>query len=172
MRITAAEWKAGKLILTTNDPEAVRFGYAFPGEGNYTLTRASKKRSLDANAYSWVLIDKLAAALGMTKTEIYRNAIKEIGGNSEVILVKDEAVGEFCRSWESRGLGWQTDQMPSAYPGMTTVVCYVGSSQYDSKQMSRLIDNLVQDAKAVGGIEVLPPHKLAGMMEAWHAKRI
>ena len=166
MRITAAEWKAGKLILTTNDPEAVRFGYAFPGEGEYTLTRANKKRSLDANAYCFVLIDKLAAALGLTKTEIYRNAIKEIGGNSEVVLVKDEAVGEFCRSWESRGLGWQTDQMPSAYPGMTTVVCYVGSSQYDSKQMSRLIDSLVQDAKALG-IETENERKIQSLLESW-----
>lgn len=170
MRITAAEWKAGKLILTTSDPDAVRFAFGFKGEGEYSLSPAKKKRSLDANAFSWVLIDKLAVALGLTKTEVYRNAIKEIGGNSEIVLVKDEAVGEFCRSWESRGLGWLTDQMPSAYPGMTTVVCYTGSSQYDAKQMSRLIDNLIQDAKAVGGIEVLPPHKLAGMMEAWDAR--
>ena len=42
-----------------------------------------KQRSLDANAYCWVLIDKLSEKLNVSKTEIYRQAIKEIGGNSE-----------------------------------------------------------------------------------------
>ena len=171
MRITAAEWKAGKLTLTTSDTEAVRFGIAFTGEGDYSLAKSRKKRSLDANAYAWVIMDKLAASLGLTKSEVYRNAIKEIGGNSEIVIVKDEAVGDFCRCWESHGIGWQTDQMPSAYPGMTNVICYKGSSEYDTKQMGLLIDNLVQDAQALG-IETLPPYKLAGMMEEWgNAKR-
>lgn len=171
MRITAAEWKAGKLTLTTSDPEAIRFAYGFKGEGEYTLSPAKKRRSLDANAYAWVIVDKLAAALGLTKTEVYRNAIKEIGGNSEIVMVRDDVVGEFCRCWESRGVGWQTEQMPSAYQGMTNVICYKGSSEYDTKQMSLLIDNLVQDAQALG-IETLPPHKLAGMMEGWNAKQV
>ena len=38
-----------------------------------------KKRSLDANAYCWVLIDKLAEKLNVSKTEVYRREIKEIG---------------------------------------------------------------------------------------------
>lgn len=39
-----------------------------------------KKRSLDSNAYFWVLVDKLAAKLGRGKTEIYKEYIREIGG--------------------------------------------------------------------------------------------
>ena len=51
-------------------------------------------------------------------------------------------------------------------PGCVTVLAYYGSSDFDKEQMSRLIDNIVQDCRAVG-IETLPPDKLAGMMEAW-----
>ena len=43
---------------------------------------------------------------------------------------------------------------------------YYGSSTYNSKQMSRLIDMAVQDCREQG-IEVLPPERLAGMMEEW-----
>lgn len=169
MRITAAEWKAGKLTLTTSDPEAVRFAHGFKGEGEYTLSPAKKRRSLDANAYAWVLMDKIAAATGVPKSEIYRAAIKEIGGNSDVIRAKAEAVDSIIYGWEKNGLGWQTDVIPSVDPGYCNIILYYGSSTYDSAQMSRLIDGLVQDAQALG-IETLPPYKLAGMMEAWDGR--
>lgn len=169
MKITAAEWKAGKLVLTTNDPEAVRFGLRFPGEGEYSLSRAKKKRSLDANAYAWVLTDKIAAATGITKSEVYRAAIREIGGNADVVRAKTEAADALCAGWEGRGLGWQTDILPSTAPGYVNIILYYGSSTYDTGQMSRLIDNLVQDAQALG-IETLSPEKLAGMMEAWDGR--
>lgn len=169
MRITAAEWKAGKLTLTTSDPEAVRFGLRFPGEGEYSLTRTKKKRSLDANAYCFVLCDKIAAVTGITKTEVYRAAIREIGGNSDVVRAKTDAADAVCAAWEGRGLGWQTDVLPSTAPGYVNIILYYGSSTYDTGQMSRLIDNLVQDAKALG-IETLSPEKLEGMMEAWDGR--
>lgn len=44
------------------------------------IKKFRRKRSLDANAYAWVLIDKLAAALNMEKVEVYRELIRNIGG--------------------------------------------------------------------------------------------
>ena len=67
-------------------------------------------------------------------------------------------------SWEARGIGWQTETMPSKVEGCTNVVLYYGSSVYDTKQMSLLIDHLVQDAKAIG-IETLTPRELESMMQ-------
>lgn len=52
----------------------------------------------------------------------------------------------------------------------TILNCMYGSSVYDTQQMSRLIDQLVQDAQALG-IETLPPYKLEGMIQAWDAAR-
>ena len=46
---------------------------------------------------------------------------------------------------------------------MVTIRAYYGSSTHSTKCMSRLIDHIVQDCKAVG-IETLPPDKLSAMM--------
>lgn len=168
MRITAAEWKAGKLTLTTSDPEAVRFAIGFT-EGDYSLSKAKKKRSNDSNAYLWVLLDKLAAVTGIPKSEIYRHAIKEIGGNCSVLEMVSEAVEDFCRGWEHNGIGWFAERDRSGREGYEIVLAYHGSSTYDTATMSRLIDYVVEDCKALG-IETLSPEKLASMMEAWDGK--
>lgn len=125
-----------------------------------------RKRSLDANAYAWVLIDKLAQATGIRKDEIYREAIRNIGGTSTTVCVLDKAIPKLCESWRRNGLGWQTEIAPSKIDGCMNVVLYYGSSIYDTAQMSRLIDLLIQDCKQLG-IETMPPHELAALEERW-----
>ena len=127
------------------------------------------RRSLDANAYAWVLINKLAAAMHLDKSEIYRNAIRAIGGVSDTVCVRQDALNALRRGWEAHGIGWQTDTLPSKIPGCINVVLYYGSSIYDSRQMSLLIDHLIQDAKALG-IETLPPRELERMLNSWRAR--
>lgn len=125
-----------------------------------------KRRSLDANAYCWVLLDKLSEALNTPKTEIYRQAIKEIGGNTQTVCVQDKAVEKLCEGWSHNGIGWVTDVTPSKINGCTNVILYYGSSTYDTAQMARLIDNIVQDCKAVG-IETMTPQELESLKEQW-----
>lgn len=125
-----------------------------------------RKRSLDANAYFWTLCDKLAEATNQPKELIYRESIRNIGGNSETGCFQDAAAKKLCQIWASRGLGWVTETTPSKLPGCTNVILYYGSSTYDAAQMSRLIDNIVQDCKAVG-IETMTPEELARLKEAW-----
>ena len=60
-----------------------------------------KKRSLDANAYAWVLIHKLAAAMGMHPVEVYRLAIRDVGDNCTTMCVREKDVSRFIKSWES-----------------------------------------------------------------------
>ena len=59
------------------------------------------KRSLDANAYFWVLAHKLAESTEIPVTAIYRNAIKEIGGVSEHYCGKPEAIERLCEAWRA-----------------------------------------------------------------------
>lgn len=125
-----------------------------------------KKRSLDANAYCWALIGKIAEKTGFKKSVIYRTAIREIGGNSETVCVQDKAVDKLCRGWQHNGEGWQTETSPSKIEGCTNVTLYYGSSSYDTAQMSRLIDNIVQDCKAVG-IETMTPQELELLKQEW-----
>ena len=95
----------------------------------------------------------------LTKNEVYRNEIKEIGGVSDVYLMLDEAVERFCRQWESQGLGWQTEIVGSEN-GKTTVIAYYGSSTFDTAQFSQLIDNLMFEAQQLG-INTDTPEKQA-----------
>lgn len=134
----------------------------------YTLEIKEKKqrRSLDANAYFWVLCGKLAEVTGEPKADIYRSYIRDIGGNSDMVCVLAEAVETFRKAWESHGIGWVTEEMPSKLEGCVNVVCYYGSSTYDTKQMSRLIELVVQDCKD-NQIETLTPSEIAAMTAAW-----
>ncbi len=134
---------------------------------NCKLKRFRKKRSLDANAYFWVLCGKLAAKTRQCKSDIYRSLIKEIGDNYEIVPIKDEAVDTWCKNWEQKGEGWQYDILgESKLEGYTNVCCYYGSSAYDTKQMSELIDLVVFECKEQG-IETLTPDEIESMKAAW-----
>ena len=126
-----------------------------------------KKRSLDANAYCWTLINKIADALRITPIEIYRQAIQNIGGNYEVIPIKEEAADHFKQIWQAQGLGWPcVDMGKSKIQGYRNMRAYYGSSTYDTRQMSQLIDNLVQDCRALD-IEVKSEEEIASLMGGW-----
>lgn len=134
-----------------------------------TIRELKAKRSLDANAYCWTLIDKLAERLNMAKTEIYRAYIKEIGGNSYLVCCVDKAVDDLVKLWAMRGIGWVAEVEDSKINGCKNVRLYYGSSVYDTAQMSRLINLVVQDCKTYG-IETLTPEELDRLNADWGAK--
>ena len=125
-----------------------------------------ERRSLDANAYFWVLCSKLAAHTGIEKQVIYRDLIKNIGGNSEIICVRNDALDKLRKGWEHNGIGWVTETMPSKIEGCTNVVLYTGSSVYDTKQMSQLIELIVFECKSFG-IETATPNEIERMLSLW-----
>lgn len=136
------------------------------GQAKMTLSSSTKHRSLDANAYAWMLIDKIAERTHVPKTDVYRGYIRELGGNSTIVCVQDKAVEKLIAGWKKNGLGWQAETSQSKLDGCTNVVLYYGSSTYDSDQMSRLIDLIVQEARDLG-IETLTPDDLERMMKQW-----
>lgn len=131
-----------------------------------TIKRYREKRSLDANAYCWVLLGKLAEKTGLERREIYRAMVKEIGGNHETVCVRDKAVERLVNGWAHNGIGWVADTFQSKIEGCTNVILYYGSSTYDTRQMSRLIDLIVQECRQQG-IETMTPEQLARLKEEW-----
>lgn len=125
-----------------------------------------QKRSLDANAYAWVLIGKIAEKTSLPKDEIYQNLIRNLGGNYEVVCTQDKALESLCRMWERNGLGWTTESMPSKIEGCTNVLLYYGSSCFDSAQMSRFINLIQEDCRSLG-IETKSPEELASLLKGW-----
>lgn len=141
----------------------------FGKECDVTVKRFRYRRSLDANAYAWVLIGKIAQKKRITKTEVYRNAIREIGGVSDIISIKKQALPRLQKEWNSKGIGWQVEDIGGKTPGWTNVTLYYGSSIYDSKQMADLIDSLIQDAKALG-IETKSEEEINSLLEEYNAQ--
>ena len=134
---------------------------------NLEVKEHRKKRSLDANAYAWVLIHKLAQAMRLTPEEVYLQQIPNVGDNYTPMCVREQDVDRFKKSWQSNGLGWPVKDLgPSQVPGCRNLMAYHGSSTYDTAQMSRLIDLLVQDCKELD-IETLSEDKLSLLKEEW-----
>lgn len=128
-----------------------------------------ERRSLDANAYLWVLCQKIAEAVGnITKEDAYREAVKA-AGKFDFVLIADEAAETFIHNWNVRGLGWIADRTDYQRNGFTQIVCYYGSSVYDTKSMSVLLEYVVDQAKELD-IETRTPDEIAKMEALWEEK--
>ena len=165
MKIESARIMGNDLILTASIPDARRFVYGFkPGE--YEISPAKKKRSLNANAYAWKLINDIALAVRESPEDVYREALKNIPNICEVLCVQDKAVDSMVRLWTRNHIGRRVEREESKIKGCTNLYIYYGSSDFDTRQISMLIDNLVQDAQALG-IETRPQEEIKSLLEAW-----
>lgn len=134
------------------------------------LKRHQEKRSKNANDYAWTLIGKLADKLQLPPVEIYREMVKEVGVYRDFHLPADEN-RTLCTLWRKQGLAWMTETLDYEPDGDNVVTrCWYGSSVYNTKQMSRLIDLIVQECKQQG-IETLTPAELAGLLEEWESAK-
>ena len=131
-----------------------------------------ERRSNDANGYCWQLLQKIAEALSVngevyTTTDIYRKAIREVGIWRDVKL--ENKVTETLRhSWGLNGIGYLSEIVERGEE-FTTVRLFYGSSCYNSKQMARLIDWIVYEAKELG-IETATPNEIAELKSLWEVQ--
>ena len=128
-----------------------------------------EKRSNSANAYAWVLMDRIAESQGITKEEVYLNQIKEVGV-FKIATISEEAADTLMKGWSLNGVGWVAEKIGSSnVKGFVDVALYYGSSVYNTKQMARLIDNIVQDCKALD-IETKTPDEIANLLSLWESE--
>lgn len=126
-----------------------------------------KKRSLDANAYHWVLVGKIARHNGTTDKEEHYNLMCDYGteledadGNAAVIYVPLHVDLRRTNTYV-RHLGHQSMR------GIRCQKCILikPSHEYNSAEMAKLIRGTIEEAKWLG-IETIPPEELKRMMEA------
>lgn len=153
-----------RLTLEIDQDFRDQFDALHEGDVEVQIKKHRERRSKDANAYAWVLIDKIANVTQQDKEIVYREAIRSIGGVSDIVCVQREAVEKLRRSWGHNGIGWSSEVMPSKIEGCVNVILYYGSSVFDTKQMSNLIEHLIQDAKVLG-IETMTPDELAQLYD-------
>ena len=130
------------------------------------LKEYKEKRSLNANAYCWTLIGKIAEGIGNTKEEVYREYIRN-KGIYRIVTIDKKAAPTFIKLWTDKGLGWICETSETNIAGLIDVVAYYGTSSYNTKQMASFIDYIVQEAKALN-IETLTPGELQLLKDNWN----
>lgn len=113
---------------------------------NFEVSKPSKRKTLDQNAYLWVLCDRIAERIHTTKEDVYKGIIRDVGTH-DILCIQNQAVERFCDNWSKKGLGWFCETVASQLPNCTNVICYYGTSCYDRAEMSIVIDEIVTEAK-------------------------
>lgn len=167
MKISNAELTPDGIKLTVPLEDARRFVYHFKA-GEYEITKARKKRSLDANAYAWKLINDIALATRISPEEVYKISLEDVPTRRYELEVDPEDVDTVIADWQRGHIGRRAEVQLS-YSEYVTVIFHSGSSDFDTRQMSILINNLIQDCKALG-IETRDPNDIKSMLEAWNGK--
>ena len=161
------DWKTGQwnITFTINEASAINEVNNIQSCEKLSIkaVKHRNKRSLDANAYCWVILQKIAEALHQDKWNVYLEMLGKYGVFTHII-VKPNVVDKVKEEWRTvKELG------EVSVNGMTGIQlqCYFGSSTYNTKEMSVLIDGIVYEAKELG-IETLPPDELERMKIEWN----
>ena len=108
--------------------------------------KSTRKRTLDQNAYMWVLLQRIAEKLNIPKEEVYREIVKDCG-QFDILCVTDKALERFIENWSRQGIGWVCDTDTSKIKGCTNVICYYGTSTYTTEEMKRILDTVIEECK-------------------------
>lgn len=130
----------------------------------YTVEIFKPKRSNEQNRYMWELISQISERSGVRQNDIYKQAIREAGSYID-IKIKSEAYDTFCGTWQSKGIGWWVE---TEVGDGKEVLCraFCGTSSYNSKEMNRLIDWVIEEAQWYD-IETETPEQLARRKAEW-----
>lgn len=128
------------------------------------LSKWTEKRSLNANAYAFVLCTKIAQAIGSSKDEVYEQMLQAYGTVDEDFPPITVIAGADMSITREHWLRIDTRKV-----GGKDFDCYLrikGSSEMDKKEMAHFIDGIVFECKQLG-IETLPPDELERLKEQW-----
>lgn len=126
--------------------------------GMYEVTEAKKRRrrSLTQNAYYWVMLNKLAAKLRMSDSELHKNMLREYGVCDVFSILDTVPIDGYFRYYDVIGTGWANGRK------FKHVKVYKGSSHMDSAEFTRLIDGMREEC-VLQGIDVMTPSEIAEM---------
>lgn len=136
----------------------------------FDLVEHKEKRSLSQNGYYWSLNGKVADKLRISKSRLHNQMLRDFG--------QMQFVGDKCVCMEIPDTDEAEEQVIEATTyhlkptsgvmvgkdGITyrVYVMLRGSHEYNTKEMSILLDGLIEEAKGLG-IPTLTPDQLAEM---------
>lgn len=126
----------------------------------YEVKEHKNKRSLDANAYYWVLVNKIAEALNQSKDFVHRSMLKQYGETYSLLLPAEYNITGLIKYYEEESTIKKGDKLFKSYKA------YLPSSEMNTKQMSVLIDGVVFEAKSMD-IETMTPNQIEELKASW-----
>lgn len=126
----------------------------------YEIKEYKHKRSLNANAYYWLLINKIAGALNQSKEFIHLSMLKQYGVTYVMSVPAYTPIESLVKYYDLDGIRKLGDNLFKIYK------VYLPSSEMNTKEMSKLIDGVVDEAQSMG-IETMTPDELAILKAGW-----
>lgn len=168
-RLYSGEYRISFLTHDTPDIDGLK-----AKDVNVSIKQYKAARSLDANAYYWAILTKVAEAIHISKPFAHNVMLRKYGqletwdGKHLIMYIPDtEEAGkqadedEYVHLKPTSGVKLGKDGvMYRAYKLIR------GSSTYDTKEMSELISGLVSEADEIG-IKTITPHEAQRMKEQW-----
>lgn len=146
--------------MTGNALQIIDWLFAQDKDKVFEIKEHKEKRSLNANAYAWSLISKIADALRMSKEECYLLMLKRYGQSEIVSVLSEIDVSGYFKYYEPIATATLQGKEFTHYK------IFKGSSEYDTREMSILIDGIISEAKEMD-IETLPPGEVERLKNMW-----
>ncbi len=164
------DWESGKIIIgfeLNEEPTEAINNIRLCEKLSIKVSKYRQKRSLDANAYCWAIITKIAnhPDIKSSKEEVYEEMLQKYGflyQDEEGYIPVTVKAGVDMSKIEGHWKFYKSNGKFDSY------LMIKGSSEYDTSEMAHFIDMVVQEAKELG-IETLTPDELERIKATWKA---
>jgi hypothetical protein len=146
--------------MTGTPNELITFLLEQDKEKLFDLVEHRKKRSLNSNSYMWLLINEIANVMRMSKEEVYLQMLKDYGQSEVISLLSSINVDGYFKYYEVIGESMLNNKE------FKHIRIFKGSSEYDTREMSILLQGVVEEAKALG-IETMTKDEIEHLKEMW-----
>ena len=148
------------MTFTGNKVEIQQFLFKLDKDTVYDLKidKHRNKRSLNANAYSWVLQNEISNVMRLSKEEVHFEMLKRYGQRDYVSLLANIDPSLYFDYYEEQGTFKNKNNTFKSY------IIYKPTRKYNSREMAIFIDGLVQECRNLG-IETLEDLEIKEMIE-------
>lgn len=143
-----------------NPQEIIQWLFDQDKNKKFEIKEYHKKRSLNANAYAWALIGKIADVLRSSKDEVYLEMLKKYGQSEIVSVLSDINVTGYFKYFE------EIATVKLQGKDFTHYKVFKGTSEYNTAEMAVFIDGVISEAEELG-IDTLPPDEVKKIKSLW-----
>lgn len=148
--------------MTGTAAEIVQYLFNEDKDKLWDLKEHKNKRSLDANGLLWACLQEIAEKLRTDKWSVYLMMLKRYGQH-DYVIVKEKAVDAMKAAW--REIEEVGKVNVNGKKGVQ-LLCYYGSSTYNTKEFSVLLDGVISEMKEMG-LKPPPDRQTQELLKQW-----